>query len=291
MTECSFKRNLTMSIFQKLKQEKLYQDKLLPDIKNSVVFPAIRNDEISIYYKGRNLFKYNTTGFMTHYKYGVVPVGGKIYVFEQDLQNFNVMTSFYDAYENIKKQSELYTHDESEGLSVLYKYSGIKEDTSIVLLDIEVDFIGKDDSDEKNRNRIDLLLFDMELKQLCFCEAKHYGNKEIWAASGSKPRVCGQIERYNSQIAANRDEIRTQYQNYVSCFNELFETNLPCPEDVFPQAGLLIFGFDAKQKSKIDELLINDGSLNGINYYAVGDFKGEQIKTLYKTITRQKSPV
>lgn len=286
MSECNFKRNLTMSILQKLKQEKLYQDKLLPDIKSSAVFPAIRNDEISFYYKGRNLFRYNKTGFATHYKYGVVPVGGKTYVLEKDLQNFNVMTSFYDAYENIKKQSELYTHDESEGLSVLYKYSGIQEDSSVVLLDIEVDFTGKDDSDEKNRNRIDLLLFDMELKRLCFCEAKHYSNNEIWAVSGSKPKVCDQIKKYNEQIKVHADIIVKQYQNYIDGFNELFETNLPYPEGIFPQTGLLIFGFDANQKSKIDELLISDGSLDGINHYAVGGLKSEQIKTLYKTITK-----
>ena len=47
-------------------------------------------------------------------------------------------------------------------------------------------------------------------------------------------------------------------------------------------AALFMFGFDNDQKGKIERLLKEDGSLDGINYYFKGSTKNIDLKTLYE---------
>ena len=297
----TFQRNLSIEMMQALQADPLFQNRLLPDIlqEDHKVFPAIRSNEISFYYKGRNLFKYNGK-FSTHRKFGVVPEGAKTgYIFQDDLRSFTIKSSFYDAYEDIKSQCALYREKESNGVSALYAYSGADrcQHNPVVLLDIEVSLSGDDSDEETLENaehtvdRIDILLFDTASRQLCFCEAKHFSNGELWSQSGTKPAVCKQIASYHDTIAKNYDTILSQYQNYVRCFNQLFQAELPLPEEIFPKAGLLIFGFDKNQLNKIKALLENDGSLDGIHYYTVGTLTAKssstpQIETLYQKLTK-----
>jgi hypothetical protein len=42
-----------------------------------------------------------------------------------------------------------------------------------------------------------------------------------------------------------------------------------------------MFGFDQTQKSKIEESLKNDNSLENISYYFIGDAKKTNVKTLF----------
>ena len=297
----TFQRNLSIEMMQALQADPLFQNRLLPDIlqEDHEVFPAIRNNEISFYYKGRNLFKYNGK-FSTHRKFGAVPEGAKTgYIFQEDLGNFTVKSSFCDAYEDIKSQCALYQEKESNGVSALYAYSGADRcrHSPVVLLDIEVSLSGGGSDEETLENtghtvdRIDILLFDTASRQLCFCEAKHFSNGELWSQPGTKPAVCEQIASYCDTIAKNYDTILSQYQNYVRCFNQLFQVELPLPEKIFPKAGLLIFGFDKNQLNKIKALLENDGSLDGIHHYTVGTLTAkssgtQQIETLYQNLTK-----
>ncbi|MBA7714053.1 hypothetical protein ES703_123067 [subsurface metagenome] len=51
-----FKRNLSRITIDRLLGNKLFTDKLRPDIEKGSVFPAIRGDYLDFYYKGGNLF-------------------------------------------------------------------------------------------------------------------------------------------------------------------------------------------------------------------------------------------
>ena len=275
-----FKRSLSDDLIAKLQNEKLYTDKLLPDIREGAVLPAVRKDKISFYYKGGRLFTYNKSGFETHIKYCVIPESNSDYIKEPDLKGITIATSFYDQYKEIKTRCELYSGGEANAVSALYKGSCLS-DSRVIFLDTEIALYTNSDKD-----RIDILLYDKESRKLCFCEAKLFSNPEIWAHENQKPKVCKQIDKYDKKIDTHYDDILAQYTNYISILNKLFGTDLPAPTSLHNKTGLLIFGFDSFQREKIKKLLIDDGSLDGISYYPTGKLKSDQICTLFDNITK-----
>lgn len=287
-----FIRDLSDTLIDKLKKEPLFTNRLLPDIKEGekAVFPAIRNGSVAFYYKGGGIFTYSKDGFKTHIKYGFNPSNYDTkYIREKDIDRISVCHSFEEGYKSIKEHCEKYGGVEAETVSNLYSCSGANPDKNVILLDTEICFDAYDDSLQtpiNKKNRIDLLLYDLKKKQLCFCEAKNFTNKELWAKEGSKPKVCTQINRYNKTLVERKDEIIQQYERYIEKFNYIFDTCLPFPDRLHLETGLLIFGFDINQKKRIKELLLEDGSLDGIKYYNTGELKAKQISTLYKVITK-----
>lgn len=275
-----FKRSLSDGLIAKLQNEKLYTDKLLPDIREGAVLPAVRQDKISFYYKGGRLFTYNKSGFETHIKYCVIPESNSDYIKEPDLKGITIATSFYDQYKEIKTRCELYSGGEANAVSALYKGSCLS-DSRVIFLDTEIALYTNSDKD-----RIDILLYDKESRKLCFCEAKLFSNPELWAHENQKPEVCTQVARYDDKIDTHYYDILAQYTNYTSILNKLFGTDLPAPTSLHKKTGLLITRFDDSQKEKINRLLINDGSLDGISSYRTGKLEGKQICTLFNRITK-----
>lgn len=275
-----FERSLSDGLIAKLQNEKLYTDKLLPDIRNGKVFPAVRKNEISFYYKGGRLFAYDKTGFETHIKYCIIPESNRNYIKEKKLNTITIATSFYDKYEEIKKLCKLYSGGEATAVSALYENSCLS-DKQVIFLDTEIALYTNSEND-----RIDILLYDKESQKLCFCEAKLFSNPEIWAHENQKPKVCTQVARYDDKIDKHYDDILAQYTNYISILNKLFGTDLPVPTSLHKKTGLLITGFDDSQKEKIKKLLIDDGSLDGISNYRTGKLESKQICTLFNRITK-----
>ncbi len=115
------------------------------------------------------------------------------------------------------------------------------------------------ESDEKNIDRFDLVLFDKEKATLQIAEAKLYCNNEIRAQKGSVPSVVEQIKRYEKNIAKHEKEIINAYKDYVKIVNKLFTVNerftlnLPEPEKINNTVNLLIFDFDDKQGEKLQK--------------------------------------
>ena len=288
-----FIRELSNSLSIKLKAEPLFNNKLIPDIKKQTdaVFPAIRNNVVSFYYKGGGLFTYSDAGFSTHKKYAIAPDNhSRNYVLESDLSNIIIKRTYLDAYDDVKDRCKAYGTIEATYVSDLYGYSGLS-DSSVILLDTEISLTGESEEDDDTAgtkiSRIDLLLYNVDKRKLCFCEAKHFSNSEIWAKRGNKPKVCSQIDRYNKVLSTQADTIIAEYQKYVDRFNNLFGTDLPFPESIHSKTGLLIFGYDSYQQEKIHELLKDDGSLDGTNYYTTGKINSSTIDTLFKKLTKK----
>ncbi len=273
-----FKRNF--GEIDALKNTELFT-KILDDIKKGNVFPAIRNGYMSFYYKGGGLFKYEKGKFSTHIKYAFNPKdNAHDYITEDKIKNISVCTSFANSYSQIKEKCEKFGTIEAEGVSNLYKFNMLNNKDGVLLLDTEIAFYS-----EKNKDRIDLLLFDIMKKTLVFVEAKHFSNGELWARENSKPQVVGQIERYNKKILEiGTERIIEQYSEYVQILNDIFNTSLPFPEKCNDKVGLVIMGYDSYQKQKIDKLLKEDGSLSDINYYNAG--KLDNIKSLYNEVVK-----
>jgi hypothetical protein len=291
---------------EKLKEELLFQNCLLPDIvqtflerkdKGRDVFPAVRNERVDFYHKGGKLFSYNVrNGFTTHHKYASVikSEGPNQYVTDANLK---AIGSFIEGYERIKENCSLYSGIEAQGVSQVYgPYSCAKRQRShsVVVLDIEVSLRrGDKDVDlepgktvRASTDQIDLLLFDTESSTLRFFEAKDFSNGEIRAAPGYEPKIVSQMERYGKQLRASgvREELLSAYKTHVDVINRLFnpEVPLPVPEYVDPKARLLLFGFDMPQLTgKLKREAKRLENEYGICVYPIGEIKKVNPGTLF----------
>lgn len=292
----TLKREVSKELLDELKKEELFKDKLLPDILAGDVFPAIRKNRVDFYYYNSRLFEYDGT-FKTHHKFAFVPEHYKTgSVGEND--NTQKVGSFYKGYENIKERAKLYSSVESMGVYDICK-SGNVYNKDYVTLDIEVAFTRQDNSEdepegtitqiepdnnikkEKKQNRIDILLYNLQERNLKFVEAKHFINKEI--RSTGKPAVVEQISRYNKIIKEKSSDIISAYSKYVEDINQLLDIQLPVPESLSQECGLIIFGFDDDQKSgKLEESIISNLKQYDIKVYAKGSTKKIDVETIYK---------
>lgn len=283
-TSGRFKRTFSSPLQSSLKSSELYSHKLLPDISSGEVFPAFRNGAVDFYHKGGKLFEYKDK-FATHVKYASVLHGyDKDYIRDEDLQGgVRLINNFVEGYSRIKENCALYSGVEAAGVAEIYGRSGyLNTQEDIVVLDIEVSLQAlnagcKNEIVEPEakgtQDRIDLLLYNRKEKALCFFEAKHYSNKELWSMPNTSPPIVKQLQRYNDQLAVRHEEILREYKNYVAIARQLFELptqTLPEPVSLKREVVLLVFGFDNDQKKRLGKLLIEDSSLAGLRYRFIG---------------------
>ena len=284
------KRQLKKEIIDRLTKANLWINQIENDCRNQKVFMAIRNDKIGFYHKGGLLFSFDeSNGFKTHIKYAaVIESNVKDYLSEADLSNSKPITDFESNYKRIKENCSKYSGVEASGVSDIYHKYSYFSDNDVVVLDIEVSFKSNDilvndelSNKKTTQDRIDILLFKKSTKTLQFVEAKHYSNTEIW--SSTKPKVIGQIKKYEGQIKQNEQEIIEQYGNYVNSINNLFQINLPLPEKIDPKVTLLIFGYDRNQfNGRMKELILNKEDYKEIELYKIGGVSKINTGTLWK---------
>lgn len=295
-----FKRDATLELINKLKQEPLFKDKILPDIKKGKVFLTIRNNKIDFYHYNSRLFEYDGE-FKTHPKFAFVPVKyPNRYV--TDEKKVGEVADFYTGYDNIKERARLYTSVEAEGIHKICKKGSIFEiskQNEYIVLDIEIAFTKNNEEEQlkgtieqlnedvKSQNRVDILLYNIKEQELLFVEAKHFTNKEIRAEE--TPAVINQIERYNEIIQNNYDIILQEYSKHIQALNNIFrdelKTELPEPKTLCKKCGLIIFGFDNDQKNGYLESNIKSKLEDtGIKIYARGNVSEIDIKTLYNSL-------
>jgi len=284
-------RRQAKNLVSKLESQKLFTERLMPDIEKGEVFFAIRDGYCSFYYKGCSLFKYDGKSFSTHYKYAFVPARKKTdsdYIDESSLGEMRIVTCFYQGYQDIKKQAKLYAKEEATGVSTLYKNAPRRENIQdrYFLVDIEIAFDATNDIDDKKNDRIDILLYDNIKRELLFCEAKHFSNKELWSKSGKKPSVVQQIIKYNRQIEINEKMIISEYTEMFKEYNSLMRTDLKAPKEIQKSCGLYVFGYDGQQQKKLNQLLIDDGSLDGYKYRFIGNPQKGTIKSLFEELAK-----
>jgi hypothetical protein len=293
MGDWLFKRRLDDGIIDELLKSGLFNDSLKKDIKCGEVFPAIRNNLIDFYYRGGRLFRFGNNGFETHVKYASVYHYDEDYVSERNLGKMVPIKGFSESYPRIKENCGRYTIVESCGVSKLYRFSPfVIKPAQYVLLDVEVSLkktSGEEEAtgfqyplEDKARSRtdrIDILLYDTKDCVLHFIEAKDFSNSEIW--SKTKPRVIGQVQKYNKQLAHREKEILETYSDYIDLINKMFGSDLLKPKELFHKTGLYIFGYDGYQERSVQGLK-KKIKAEEIPVYARGNPDGINIATLWK---------
>ena len=266
----SFKRHINSKLLNRLQSEQLFKNKLFSECISQNVFLTIRNEIIDFYYKGGRLFKFDKNSFHTHIKYAsVIPKKGKDYLTEKELSKpnakYKLTSEFEKAYPRIKENCANYSGVEAQGVSYLYhKHSYLTTNNNVVVLDVEISFKSLSKDNRKKQDRIDILLFNKDTKELQFVEAKHYSNKEIW--SSNIPQVINQISRYENQILNRKKAILIEYKEHIKTLNQLFNTSLRTPKSILEKVTLLIFGFDHDQQNgRLKNLIKSNPKYSTIN--------------------------
>ncbi|MGL5439592.1 MAG: hypothetical protein ACRDA4_04300 [Filifactoraceae bacterium] len=268
---------------ENLKNEPLYKDKILPDIRKGRIFPALRGGTIEFYYKGGELFVYDGTKFTTHVKFAFTNVYSDVqHITEDEMLNLKAIPSFYDGYEEIKARCAKYVNVDALGVGDIIKSAGFEDSHSTIVLDIDPSFTRRDISKDK----IDIVLYNPSKKEILFCEAKHYSNPKLWSTQTSDSKILAQLKRYTTWIYVNKNLILKQYTNSIDIYNQLFDLSLPYPESVVDTVKLFVFGFDPKQKDIIENLLSSDGGLKGIEHYSRHSIKGLSLDELYRQLKK-----
>lgn len=267
----SFERKLEQQIIDELTKNDLWNEKLKIDCQNQQVFMAIRNNTIGFYHKGGRIFNFDRNGFKTHIKYAsVIDNSEKNYLTEKELSSNILITDFKKNYCRIKENCSLYSGIEAQGVSDIYHTYSYFSNENIVVLDAEISFEALDKTTGKKQDRIDFLLFDKKSLTLKFVEAKHYSNKEIW--SNTRPKVIGQIIKYEDQIKNNIKDIIPAYKKYIEAINSIFNLSLPFPVKVEKEVALLIFGFDKDQKKgRLQKLILKKLEFKGFQVFCKQD--------------------
>lgn len=294
MGDWLFKRRLDDGTIDELLKSGLFIDRLKKDIEGGEVFPAIRDNSIDFYYRGKRLFYFDKHGFKTHVKYASVYDYDPDYVNESSLKDMNPIKGFSESYPRIKENCAKYTSVEPYGVSKLYRFSPfVSKPAQYVLLDVEVSL--KKASDEKEAigfqypledikarsrmDRIDILLYDTKDCVLHFIEAKDFSNSEIWPKT--KPRVIGQVQNYNKQLVLREEKILSAYSNYIGLMKKIFNLGLLIPRKLIHKTGLYIFGYDSYQQKSVLELKDKIKKL-GVPVCVIGNPRGIKIEKLWK---------
>ena len=287
-----FKRGMGQSLIKSLSESELFQSKLKTEIIDGQVFFAIRPGYGSFYAKGRSLFTYKAKGFSTHQKFAFIPDGLKgNYIFESQLETLQPVKNFVLGYDRIKKRAEQYSDEEATGVSSLYTYAPHSEnmDVRYFLVDIEVVFDAANDEenidDDRKTDRIDILLYDNQERQLLFCEAKHYSNPEVWGSGDDEPKVITQLEKYDRQIAANNNAIIEQYSKAFTEYNTLMGTSLLPPLSIHNKCGLYIFGFDRQGLAKLKGIIKDKNLFYGYRCRVIGNTRSDSAEKIFRVLT------
>jgi hypothetical protein len=247
--------NSNHSLFQKLKND--------PE-----VFAAVRDGYLSFYYKGRSLFEYRSNRFDTHQKYAVIWPSTTRVVEGADF-NGCFSKDFNTDYEKIKSNAAVFEEKERSYVNCIATKFNFKHASPICVIDVECTIPGTKNCE------MDLVLYNTQEKSIRFVEAKLYNNKEL-----SSSKICGQLLQYEGVIKDNRDNILMRYRTSINAFNELYQINLPQPNEVKEKVVLLIFDYDSDQKNKISDI-VNRCPDPDLLYYAVGDPQQCYIEPLF----------
>jgi hypothetical protein len=264
-----FTRTLSDELIEQLKQTKLFEEKLKPDIESGNVFPAIRGGLIEFYYKGNLLFKYSKNGFEANSKFLINTKSKQKYIKNDGETAIKsdglIIENFYDGYDSIKQTINVYAKPEATLTSGFYEQNSFfKKDSTAeaFLIDIEAAFSpSKEDSDEfddpseENTNRIDTVFFDTVNNQIIFCEVKRFDDPRYKTSpkTDKAPKVIKQLYGYNKQIAKKAKKITQAYNNVFEIYHKLLGTKVYKVEKIYPQTLLFVAGFTSLYEKSVKE--------------------------------------
>lgn len=284
-------------------QKQLTTDGFLQAINRELIqtgraFLAFRNDEATIYYNGNQLCNLpGSHGYETMVYNHYLPITRshtlsshqkkEPYTIGQWRKNIGSQKlSFESVIEEILDNLEKESSPESLQASRFYRFSPLNKQTAheIVLLDIEAAF----SSTGEKTDRIDLVFYHRKDRRLMFVEVKRLSDSRLYPKGKESADVIDQFTRYEKRLRTEAQQITSQYNNTIDCYNTLSKGNLPHVLPKLPPLfGLLLVEFNRsaiKQINEVQEMIES----NGFKSYAIGDTSNvtevSTIAAIYKAL-------
>ena len=235
--------------FDKLK-DKLENDPFLIKVNKELIqkgkiLLTFRNNNSTMYYKGRqfcNMRRSNkdASGNIVSYSPEInnlfLPVmrsnvleKGKREIIGEDvyLRKTSGICSFSSVLSEILDNMDKEKDEEAFQVSNMYRFSPMVQNNSstVILLDIEAAFA----ETKIDRDRIDVVLYNIDEKQLIFVEVKRRSDGRLYPNPTTKARaeIFGQMESYREIIKINKDIIVKQYNKVIDYYNILANKTQP----------------------------------------------------------------
>ena len=230
---------------------------------------AIRDECLDVYWNGQSLFNADFRGGRvnanTHVKYLLDPDRSDRVGLNEDGTFHAVLTPMLARYvpgtlSKLKRAADLFSGLEKQGVHAIAQ-------ANENIIDVEIRLDARDLDTERDQPRIDIAAFEQRSGgvELLFWEAKLFANKELRASGSSQPKVVVQIKEYKQVLKARESEVLSSYRciakNLVAiaamsdgvrevgpairAVTDGVELRMGPPINV----GLVIFGFDADQKT------------------------------------------
>jgi hypothetical protein len=271
-----FNRGLSPRFIAKLQAEAVKREGWWADVlADPRLVIGVRQEYLDVYWRGQCLFHIeappSNLKITTHPKYLVdpalaAPVSLSDSKFDVSSLSDNGFIAEYEGPSTLSKMKA------SAGIFCGREKTGCHEIAirNRAVIDWEIAFPGTitlGNREVINTPRIDLASLEAVGStgaRLIFWEAKHFTNGELRAAKNHIPRVCYQVDGYQTCLAAHRNDIETSYRRVIenllaidrmrpqSRLPPLFaevatgERQLSLGDE--PKVGLIIFGFDIGQR-------------------------------------------
>jgi len=251
---------IDMEIIEKLREEPLFIQRLLPDILEGEVIPSIgHRGVVYFYYWGRFLFSYDGA-FKTSLRTVVLSQAEDEHehVDETALAGMKLRANFLDDYEEIKAYCARKSWRRRTDIDFFWPWISFaaKARSRYSLLDLDVEL----DSEMWEEPwwdiyADDMVLMDAKKERLLFCMWKHYGDME-GSPDYEAGNIAGQLAYRRDLIAGQRDAILDWYGEYTRAMEALLGIAVPAPICVCDDCGLVIHGFDEDQRNgKLKKIL------------------------------------
>lgn len=212
-------------------------------VEEGKAFLAIRNKEVTIYINGNQLCNARETqGYMPKIYRKYLPLllnegKNKERVFNEkdwlEETGLNEVTKKKYTFEQLMPEILINinheTSPESLQVSALYKFSPMQKTNSskIILLDVESEFA----SPNEKTNRIDVVMYHTENRQLIFAEVKRLTDGRLYG------QITDQMKGYATVIKSEKDNILRQYNKVIGYYNELSTRNI---QEIDPNKDILL---------------------------------------------------
>ena len=121
-----------------------------------------------------------------------------------------------------------------------------------------------------------------------FVEVKRLSDPRLDPKGANSAEVISQLTRYERRLKTEEQQITSQYNNTIDCYNTLSKGNLPHVSPALPPLlGLLLVEFNRSainQKNEVQEMIEH----NGFKSYAIGDTSNvtevSTIAAIYKAL-------
>ena len=296
----TFNRDYDNSLNLKESQNSLIV-KMMDDVSKGEAFLAFRpKKQITIYMKGRKLCVMNpSNNYSPEIESKCLPIlkssSNEGAITENKWKEKTGVSEFSwgDIYTEIKDNLGQALSPEAEISSGLYKFSPMATIVSpeIILLDIEAKFSYSKKEENNNDSRIDLVLYNINTRQLAFVEVKRFDDDRLQKNGDLQEEIKKQLRAYEKLIKSEKNDIIREYNKTIKAYSSIYKISIePIDEKMNILLSLLITDYSSGRKKTVDRLAeqLHKSDLKNISVLKIGNIENASLGTLKRWFSKMQ---